>query len=135
MKRFLRKMALYALIGVGFGGFTYVVILWLNGAESQSVEQIANVVWISALIGLISMIFSFERPSFIAQLFLHFCLVYSLVILMNRLNDYDGTLFSLSSFGNFILCYLIIWGIVYSIWLHRIDKINHKLAEKKKSKS
>ncbi|WP_165211895.1 DUF3021 domain-containing protein [Streptococcus tangpeifui] len=131
----IRKGIIYFLLGIGFGSLSFIATLWLNGAEDQTVLQITNVVWISGLIGLFSMIFELERPSFVFRLLLHFCLVYSSVVLMNGLNHYGWHLLSLTLLANVILTYLLIWGVVYFILTRRLEKINRKLAEKRREQS
>lgn len=126
-----RTVVWYFLIGIGFGSLSFVATLWLEGAPSQTVAQITNVVWISGLIGLISMIFELERPAFFWRLVVHFFLVYGLVCLMNNLNHYYWPIFSLELLGNFLLTYLIVWGVVYFFLTQRLGRINRKLAEKR----
>ncbi|MEX2785058.1 DUF3021 domain-containing protein [Streptococcus sp. H49] len=130
MKNTWKTAVLYFLIGVGFGGLSYSAALVLNGAENQTVAQIVNVVWISGLIGLISMIFELERPNFAWQLFLHFLGVCGLVGLLNYLNNLTSDVFDLSFLGKYAAIYLIIWIVVYFVFYNRVRHINRKLQER-----
>lgn len=133
MKINLRKMIIYYLIGVGFGGLIYIVSLWSVSASQQAVGQITNVVLLSGLIGLISMIFESDSLPFTVQLVIHFVLVYAVILLMNWLGSND-VLWNWLFFGNFILTYLVVWAVVYYTFYRRVSNINRKLAEKKRSK-
>lgn len=133
MKINLRKMIIYYLIGVGFGGLIYIVSLWSVSASQQTVGQITNVVLLSGLIGLISMIFESDSLPFTVQLVIHFVLVYAVILLMNWLGGND-VLWNWLFFGNFILTYLVVWAVVYYTFYRRVSNINRKLAEKKRSK-
>ncbi|AXQ79389.1 DUF3021 domain-containing protein [Streptococcus chenjunshii] len=130
MKNTWKTAVLYFLIGVGLGGLSYSATLVLNGAENQTVAQIVNVVWISGLIGLISMIFELERPNFAWQLFLHFLGVCGLVALLNYLNNLTSDIFDLSFLGKYAATYLIIWIVVYFVFYNRVHHINRKLQER-----
>ena len=131
MKINFRKLVWYFLIGIGFGSLSFVATLWLEGTQSQTVPQITNVIWVSGLIGIISMIFELERPPFFFRLILHFFLVYALVCLMNNLNHYYWPILSFELLGNFMVSYLIIWTIVYFFLTRRLGRINQRLAEKR----
>lgn len=133
MKINLRKMIIYYLIGVGFGGLIYIVSLWSVSASQQTVGQITNVVLLSGLIGLISMIFESDSLPFTVQLVIHFVLVYAVILLMNWLGSND-VLWNWLFFGNFILTYLVVWAVVYYTFYRRVSNINRKLAGKKRSK-
>lgn len=133
MKINLRKMIIYYLIGVGFGGLIYIVSLWSVSASQQTVGQITNVVLLSGLIGLISMIFESDSLPFTVQLVIHFVLVYAVILLMNWLGGNDA-LWNWLFFGNFILTYLVVWAVVYYTFYRRVSNINRKLAEKKRGK-
>lgn len=124
MKNTWKTAVLYFLIGVGLGGLSYSATLVLNGAENQTVAQIVNVVWISGLIGLISMIFELERPNFAWQLFLHFLGVCGLVALLNYLNNLTSDIFDLSFLGKYAATYLIIWIVVYFVFYNRVHHVN-----------
>ncbi|MGT2907706.1 DUF3021 domain-containing protein [Streptococcus dentiloxodontae] len=130
----LRKIIIYILVGVGFGGLIYVLSLLTAGAQTQTVGQIGNVVWISALIGLVTMIYELERPALLWQIILHFIAVYALVILMNILNK-AASPSSLSFFLNFAMIYLVIWFVVYLTFYRRVSRINRKLQEKQENKT
>lgn len=132
MKINVRKPVIYAIVGVGFGGIVYTLSLLADGAQTQTVSQIANVVWISALIGLVTMIYELEQPALLWQASLHFVTVAALIVLMNRINHHA---LSPAFFLNFAIVYLVIWFVVYLIFYRRVSRINRKLAEKRREQS
>lgn len=129
-----RKIIVYFLAGIGFGSIIYIGSLWVSGIETQTLQQITNVVWISGLIGLISMIFETEKISFIAQLIIHFIVTYGLIVMMNQMNHLNHSLTSPHTwyfFGVFVLIYLSVWLVVFFTFYKRIRNINHRLNELK----
>lgn len=126
-----RKIIVYFLAGIGFGSIIYIGSLWASGIETQTLQQITNVVWISGLIGLISMIFETEKISFIAQLIIHFIVTYGLIVMMNHLNHSLTSPHTWYFFGVFVLIYLSVWLVVFFTFYKRIRNINHRLNELK----
>ncbi|MFC3932206.1 DUF3021 domain-containing protein [Streptococcus dentapri] len=125
------KPLTYAVIGAGFGSITYIISLLIQGVETQSVVQIANVLWISAVIGLVTMIYEYDRPALLWQILLHFISVYALVTFMNYLNDGFLTPLSLPVLMHFSLIYFVIWFAVYVMFYRRVEKINRNLQERR----
>lgn len=134
MKIDIRKIAIYAIVGVGFGGVVYVLSLLSGGVQTQTVSQIVNVVWISGLIGLVTMIYELESPPLLWQILLHFIAVYGLIFLMNKLNYLVNPL-SVNFFAGFVMTYLVIWFVVYLTFFRRVSRINRKLQENRENKS
>ena len=72
LMKYLKRVVVYFLIGIGFGSLVYLFFLWQSGAEIQNFQQIANVVFISGLIGLVSMIFEVEAIPITWEILIHF---------------------------------------------------------------
>ena len=134
MKIDIRKIVIYAIVGVGFGGVVYVLSLLSGGVQTQTVSQIVNVVQISGLIGLVTMIYELESPPLLWQILLHFIAVYGLIFLMNKLNYLVNPL-SVNFFAGFVMTYLVIWFVVYLTFFRRVSRINRKLQENRENKS
>ncbi|HHU65755.1 DUF3021 domain-containing protein [Streptococcus sp.] len=131
--KFIKRAIVYILIGIGFGGLCYLFFLWQSGAKTQTVQQIANVVFTSGLIGLVSMIFEGEAFAMTWKLIIHFCLVYSINSWLNLMNGITTSFFwSWDFLVEFTLIYLVIWLVLYINFNHRVKNINQKLQEKNK---
>ena len=130
--KYIKGAVIYILIGIGFGGLCYLYFLWQSGAETQTVQQIMNVVFISGLIGLVSMIFESETLPVIWQFIIHFCLVYSLDSCLNLLNGITTSfIWSWRFLAEFFITYLVIWLFIYLSFSARVKNINKKLQERK----
>ena len=79
----MKKILKLFLMGIGYGGIIYVSCLYVQGAETQTVSNIASVLFISGLIGLCGFVFSIDSLTFRWQLLLHFSAVLILVLCMN----------------------------------------------------
>lgn len=131
--KYIKGAVIYILIGIGFGGLCYLYFLWQSGAETQTVQQIANVIFTSGLIGLVSMIFAVETIPMIWKIIIHFCLVYSINSWLNLLNGITTTfIWSWDFLVEFTLIYLVIWLVLYINFNNRVKNINQKLQEKTK---
>ncbi|WP_423215038.1 DUF3021 domain-containing protein [Streptococcus equinus] len=131
--KFIKRAIVYILIGIGFGSLCYLFFLWQSGAKTQTVQQIANVVFTSGLIGLVSMIFEAEAFAMIWKIIIHFCLVYSINSWLNLMNGITTSFFwSWDFLVEFTLIYLVIWLVLYINFNHRVKNINQKLQEKNK---
>ncbi|MBJ7540718.1 MULTISPECIES: DUF3021 domain-containing protein [Streptococcus] len=129
--RYLKRGVAYFLIGIGFGSLIYLFYLWQCHVEVQTVQQITYVVFISGLIGLVSMIFEIEAIPMIWEIIIHFCLVYSLNSWLNILLGITKSfIWSWQFLGEFVLTYLIIWFVIYISFNNRVKNINQKLKEK-----
>lgn len=127
LMNYVKRVVIYFLIGIGFGSLVYLFFLWQSGAEIQTVQQIANVVFISGLIGLVSMIFEVEAIPITWEILIHFCLVYGLYSWLEKLN---GIIWSWHLLGEFSLTYLVIWFVIYISFNNRVKNINQRLREK-----
>lgn len=131
--KYIKGAIVYILIGIGFGGLCYLFFLWQSGVKTQTVQQIANVVFTSGLIGLVSMIFEVEAFAMTWKLIIHFCLVYSINSWLNLMNGITTSFFwSWEFLVEFTLIYLVIWLVLYINFNHRVKNINQKLQEKNK---
>ena len=122
--KYIKGAVIYILIGIGFGGLFYLYFLWQSGAETQTVQQIANVIFTSGLIGLVSMIFAVETIPMIWKIIIHFCLVYSINSWLNLLNGITTTfIWSWDFLVEFTLIYLVIWLVIYINFNHRVKNV------------
>ena len=131
MRKYIKLISIYWFMGIGIGSLAYIFFLWQSGAETQTVQQIMNVVFISGLIGLVSMIFESETLPVIWQFIIHFCLVYSLDSCLNLLNGITTSfIWSWRFLAEFFITYLVIWFVIYISFNNRVKNINQRLREK-----
>ncbi|MGT2926475.1 DUF3021 domain-containing protein [Streptococcus cuniculipharyngis] len=125
----MKKIVVAASVGVGIGSF---VFLWqlVTFQLVPSVSNVLSVSLVSALIGVVSLVYDIEKWSLWLRSFLH-CL--ALFLLIGGMNVYNGWV-NLASFAdfivNFFITYLIIWGILFVYGLAKAKKINQHLKER-----
>lgn len=133
LKKSLKSMG----IGLLIGSFTFLgVIMCLSPAiEITRANILSN--WImSALIGLLSMIFDSEKISFTWALLIHYCGVLLLVGLTGSYNGLWPLLMAhpLRHLLGVTLIYSLVWlGLQISNWID-VRRINEKLARRQQMK-
>lgn len=124
------------MYGVGIGMFWYMFSLWFWEIPSQSWQQVLVTVLGSGLMGLSSLIYGEKhenRPT-LGKTLVHFTVIFMLTLGMMNLNgwiDVSNLTILLSFFLRFIVVYLLIWGITYTLEKRKIQRINNHLKQKK----
>jgi hypothetical protein len=131
----MRKIVRSFLIGIGYGSIIYILSLYVQNVEIQTLSNITSVVLISGLIGVCSLIFTTDFLNFKWQLVLHFFIVLSLIIAMNVYNGFTGQFLTFGFLGGFVLVYLVVWSLMIYITHEKVERINKKLQQRKKNKS
>lgn len=133
----MKKVGLYALVGIGIGMIWTCVGWYLAKAPNQSLAQISTVVVVSALMGIASLIYEFRGWSLLTCSLLHAMTVFSLTVVMIQLNgwlDFTTKGQLLSFFVEFMGIYVVIYLFLYFSNRKKAQVINQKLAEKKLDK-
>ncbi|MFA9414396.1 MULTISPECIES: DUF3021 domain-containing protein [unclassified Streptococcus] len=122
------------MYGVGVGMFWYMFSLWFWEIPSQSWQQVLVTVIGSGLMGLSALIYDDNhnsRPTLIKTL-VHFMVIFALALGMMGFNgwiDVSNLTMLLSFFLEFVVIYLVIWGIIYTIEKQKVQRINNHLRQ------
>ena len=131
----MRKLLEAFLIGIGYGTIVYVSCLYIQGVETQTLSNIASVALFSGVIGIVSLIFLVDALALKWQLLIHFLAVFGLIVGMNAYNGFTDQFFHPLFLGGFVLIYVLVWLVVLYLTHEKVNRINHKLEEKRKNKS
>ncbi|WP_125711571.1 DUF3021 domain-containing protein [Companilactobacillus kedongensis] len=127
----MSKVVNYAMRGMGYGAVTYLILIAID-FESMAVtsSSIFSVLIMSALLGIISMVFDYDKLAFLVALGIHFCGTLVLVISMLTYNGWKFVLTSGSFWWSFILIYIFIWIAVMVNQHVRVVKVNKALKKR-----
>lgn len=128
------------LIGCGFGplvlAVVYLVLQKHSAIESLTVNQVCTGIFsLSALAfiaGGINILYQIERLPLMAAILIHGMVLYIGYLATYLINDWlaMGKIPILVFSGIFVLGYLAIWAIIYSITRQNTKKINAMLQKK-----
>lgn len=128
----LKKLIRHAVGGLLIGALTYLVLIVIAGKSIYVMPlMVVNVLLLSLLIGILSMIFDIERLNFTSALSIHYFGVLLLVSLMDILN-YWSRYFDLH-IGELIigttLVYIVIWLGLHLMSVINIRQINERIKK------
>ena len=142
MKRTLLEFFRRGLIACGFGPIILAVvylILQRHGAvQTLTVNEVClGIFSLSALafiVGGMNMIYQVERLPLMVAILIHGCVLYVSYLGTYLLNGWlvEGTTPVMVFSGIFVLGYLAIWAIIYSVTKKRTEKLNEKLKQKQR---
>lgn len=120
-------------IGLLIGSFIFLLILLIQMKPVVvTPEDIIRVLVMSALIGLLSMIFSIERLNFFIALLIHYLGVVLIVGVSDNVTDLLGN--PVSYFAEITGIYVITWVILHVLTALNVRSINNALKQKRKRK-
>ncbi|MGQ4558975.1 DUF3021 domain-containing protein [Levilactobacillus hammesii] len=130
----MNKVIDYALRGMGYGGVAYLVLMASHLEPLQTTSRnILSILLMSAVIGVLSLIFDSDRVSFLVALGGHFCGTLLAVVAMLFFNGWQVVLITHSSFWIiFLAVYAGVWAAVMLDQHLRVTKINRALRQRKK---
>ena len=142
MKKFALDFVLRGLIACGFGpmilAITYISLYWSNAVETLPIPEVCiGILSISALAficGGMTAVYQVEKLHIFAAIMLHGGVLYVAYLVTYLINNWleKGVVPLLVFSGIFIVCYAVIWGMIYLINRKRIAKINAILKTKQK---
>ena len=142
MKKNVFEFFRRGLIACGFGpivlAICYLILQHQGALETLTVNQVCvGIFSLSALAfiaGGMNMIYQIERLPLMLAILIHGSVLYVSYLATYLLNDWLewGVTPILVFSGIFVLGYLVIWMIIYSIIKRRTGKINEILREKQK---
>ena len=139
MKRFLSDFLLRGLVATGFGPIVMaIVFIFLQkyaAVESITVNQmcvgIISLSLLAFIAGGMNSIYKLERLPLMAAILIHGLVLYICYLATYLVNDWldIGTTPILIFTGIFIVGYIVIWVVLYSVNSSKIKRINEILSQ------
>ena len=143
MKKFVLDFIRRGLIGCGFGPLVLAILYWILSSrgllETLTVRQVCVgifSIWALAfLAGGINIIYQIERLPLMVAILIHGSVLYGSYLATYLLNDWleRGPLPVLVFTGIFVVGYLAIWAVIYSVMKRNTEKINEGLRKRQGS--
>ena len=140
MKKFIVDFLRRGVVVCGFGPIVLAIVyLFLKAfgvVEVLTVEQVCigifSLTALAFIAGGINAIYQIERLPLMAAILLHGVVLYLGYLATYLLNDWlDGDIIPVIVFtAIFIVGYLVIWAIIYSIIKRNTEKLNETLKKK-----
>ena len=131
------------LVACGLGPLVlavfYLILDHQGALQTLTVSQVCTGIFsltaLAFVAGGMNVIYQLERLPLMAAIFIHGSVLYVSYLLTYLLNSWLewGTMPILVFTGIFLLGYLAIWAVIYSITRRNTDKLNQLLLEKQKS--
>ena len=143
MKKYLIQFLRRGLIATGFGpiilAIVYLILQQQVGLKSLTVNQVClGIFSLSALAfvaGGMNFIYQIERIPLMTAILIHGSVLYVSYLMTYLLNDWiDFSTTPILVFSViFILGYLAIWAVIYSMTKRNTEKLNEILKQKQKN--
>lgn len=143
MKKYILEFVRRGLIGCGFGpivlAMLYLILQHLGEIETLSVNQVClgilSLSTLAFIAGGMNVVYHIERIPLMVAILIHGGVLYISYLVTYLLNDWleRGVTPILFFSAIFILCYLLIWVIIYSTIRRNTEKVNVLLKQKQKS--
>ena len=140
MKKIILDFLRRGLVASGFGPLilaaVYLIVQRCAGVETLTVNQVCTgIISLSALAfvaGGMNVIYQIERLPLMAAILIHGGVLYGGYLGTYLLNGWLewGSMPILFFTGIFVLGYLLIWAVIYSITKRSADQLNEKLRKK-----
>lgn len=130
----------HILAGLGFGSVSYLVILMTTSFVNQieiplSSGHILAILIMSALIGLLSMIFESDRLPFLMEFVIHLIGTAILVWATGSISGCFHTNINAPEIWlNFLIIYIVIWIVIQFNQEKKVSAINQVLVKRKENK-
>ncbi|EEJ41875.1 DUF3021 family protein [Leuconostoc mesenteroides] len=132
MKHF-KEAIVYLLVGIGVGSFISLLSFTLNHA-TPSMKKFGLLMTMSAIMGLLSLIFEYDKITFITQLISHFILemlTYGFFIWLT----FGSAVITFGNIPTFVITYVIIFIYFRKQGSDNVRRINEQLQKNKPIKS
>ncbi len=140
MKEFVKDFCLRGLVACGFGPLALAAVYWgmykSGVVDTLTVNQVCigilSIAALAFLAGGINAIYKVERLPLLMAILIHGIVLYVAYLVTYLCNDWlqDGWMPLLVFTVIFVVGYLIIWAVIYSIIRTRAAKLNVLLKEK-----
>ena len=131
MKHF-KAVLVYLLVGIGVGSFISLLSFTLNH-DTPSMTQFILLMMMSAIMGLLSLIFEYDKITFITQLVSHFLLemlTYCIFIWLT----FGNVIIAIVNLPTFLITYVIIFIYFRKQGRDNERRINQVLTEMNRKK-
>jgi len=131
MKHF-KAVLVYLLVGIGVGSFISLLSFTLNH-DTPSMTQFILLMMMSAIMGLLSFIFEYDKITFITQLVSHFLLemlTYCIFIWLT----FGNVIIAIVNLPTFLITYVIIFIYFRKQGRDNARRINQVLTERNRKK-
>ena len=139
MKKFVLEFVRRGFIACGFGplvlAIVYLILQKEGTLQTLSVNEVCLGIFslsvLAFIAGGLNALYQMERLPLMAAILIHGGVLYVCYLTTYLLNDWldRGTTPLLVFSGIFVLGYLIIWAIIYTITKNKTDKLNQALQE------
>ena len=143
MKKSVFEFFRRGLVACGLGPIVlavyYLILHNQTGLETLSVEQVCvgifSLTALAFVAGGMNVVYQIERLPLMIVILIHGCVLYVSYLGTYLLNGWleRGIVALLVFTGIFVMGYLLIWAIIYSIVKRRTDRINGMLRQKQRN--
>ena len=143
MKKFVLEFLRRGLIASGIGpivlAIVYLILQKTNAVEMLSVNQVCigifSITALAFIAGGMNAIYQIERLPLMVAILIHGGILYISYLVTYLLNDWIdfGALPIVVFTAIFVVGYIVIWAIIYSIIKRNTAKLNKMLKEKQQS--
>ena len=139
MKKFILEFLRRGLIAAGIGpivlAIVYLILQQTGAVENLSVNQICigifSITALAFIAGGMNAVYQIERLPLMIAILIHGGILYVSYLVTYLLNDWldFGTIPLLVFSAIFVVGYIVIWAIIYTIIKRNITKLNKMLNE------
>ena len=143
MKKFVLEFLRRGLIASGIGpivlAIVYLILQQTAAVETLSVNQVCigifSITALAFIAGGMNAIYQIERLPLMIDILIHGGILYISYLVTYLLNDWldFGALPIIVFSAVFVVGYIVIWAIIYSIIKRNTDKLNKMLKQKQQS--
>ncbi len=143
MKRFVSEFFRRGLTACGFGpiilAFLYLILHYKGAVETLSVNQVCisifSITLLAFVAGGMNAVYQIERLPLMIAILIHGAVLYVSYLATYLLNDWLdwGWIPVLVFSGIFVVGYLAIWAVIYSVIKRNTKKLNKMLKEKQQT--
>ena len=143
MKKFVLEFLRRGLIASGIGpivlAIVYLILQQTAAVETLSVNQVCigifSITALAFIAGGMNAIYQIERLPLMVDILIHGGILYLSYLVTYLLNDWldFGALPIIVFSAVFVVGYIVIWAIIYSIIKRNTDKLNKMLKQKQQS--
>lgn len=143
MKNFVLEFLRRGLIASGIGpivlAIIYLILQQTAAVETLSVNQVCigifSITALAFIAGGMNAIYQIERLPLMVAILIHGGILYISYLVTYLLNDWldFGALSIIVFSAVFVVGYIVIWAIIYSIIKRNTDKLNKMLKQKQQS--
>ena len=143
MKRFVSEFFRRGLTACGFGpiilAVLYLILHYKGAVETLSVNQVCigifSITLLAFVAGGMNAVYQIERLPLMIAILIHGAVLYVSYLATYLLNDWLdwGWIHVLVFSGIFVVGYLAIWAVIYSVIRRNTQKLNKMLKEKQQT--